>query len=240
MRARLIAGAGLRRGLSAQGVVGDALRRRRAGRGRADADRRHLRGARALQPSRAPSRSRATRSSPANSWWLRPGDAITVTARGAPGTAARFMLFGGAPMEGPRYIWWNFVSSRPERIEQAKEEWARGRFETVCPATRPSSSPCPDRTGRAAARHGRRALPLSRRPVARPISSRASTGGSAMPRSIPGLHHVTRHLGPAAGEPRLLRRPPAPAPRQAQPSTSTRPTPTTSTTATAQARRGRS
>jgi hypothetical protein len=41
------------------------------------------------------------------------------------------MLLGGAPMGGPRYIWWNFVSSRPERIEQAKEEWARGRFDTV-------------------------------------------------------------------------------------------------------------
>jgi hypothetical protein len=34
-------------------------------------------------------------------------------------------------MGGPRYIWWNFVSSRPERIEQAKEEWAQGRFDTV-------------------------------------------------------------------------------------------------------------
>jgi hypothetical protein len=34
-------------------------------------------------------------------------------------------------MEGPRYIWWNFVSSRPERIAAAKEEWARGRFDTV-------------------------------------------------------------------------------------------------------------
>jgi redox-sensitive bicupin YhaK (pirin superfamily) len=58
---------------------------------------------------------------------LKPGDAITVTAV----TDARFMLFGGAPMEGPRYIWWNFVSSRLERIEAAKEEWARGRFDTV-------------------------------------------------------------------------------------------------------------
>lgn len=58
---------------------------------------------------------------------LRPGDPIVVQAR----TEARFMLFGGAPMGGPRYIWWNFVSSRPERIEQAKEEWARGRFDTV-------------------------------------------------------------------------------------------------------------
>jgi hypothetical protein len=41
------------------------------------------------------------------------------------------MLFGGASMGGPRYIWWNFVSSRTERIEQAKEEWAQGRFDTV-------------------------------------------------------------------------------------------------------------
>jgi Pirin C-terminal cupin domain len=58
---------------------------------------------------------------------LRPGDPIVVRAT----DPAQLMLFGGAPMEGPRYIWWNFVSSRPERIEQAKEEWARGRFDTV-------------------------------------------------------------------------------------------------------------
>ena len=58
---------------------------------------------------------------------LRPGDPITVAAE----SDARFMLFGGAPMEGPRYIWWNFVSSRPERIEAAKQEWASGRFDTV-------------------------------------------------------------------------------------------------------------
>jgi len=41
------------------------------------------------------------------------------------------MLFGGSPMGGPCYIWWNFVASRPERIEHAKEEWARRRFDTV-------------------------------------------------------------------------------------------------------------
>ena len=58
---------------------------------------------------------------------LRPDDPIAVQAS----SEARFMLFGGAPMGGPRYIWWNFVSSRAERIEQAKEEWARGRFDTV-------------------------------------------------------------------------------------------------------------
>jgi redox-sensitive bicupin YhaK (pirin superfamily) len=58
---------------------------------------------------------------------LRPGDAISVRAA----TPARFLLLGGAPMDGPRYIWWNFVSSRKERIEQAKAEWKSGRFDTV-------------------------------------------------------------------------------------------------------------
>ncbi|MBV9970913.1 MAG: pirin family protein, partial [Xanthobacteraceae bacterium] len=58
---------------------------------------------------------------------LRPGDPITVRAA----TPARFLLLGGAPMDGPRYIWWNFVSSRKERIEQAKAEWKSGRFDTV-------------------------------------------------------------------------------------------------------------
>jgi len=58
---------------------------------------------------------------------LRPGAQIVIQAR----DSARFMLFGGDPLEGPRYLWWNFVSSRPERIEQAKQEWAAGRFDTV-------------------------------------------------------------------------------------------------------------
>ncbi|GAB5373985.1 MAG: pirin family protein [Acuticoccus sp.] len=60
---------------------------------------------------------------------LRPGDTITV--RGTGPEPARFVLVGGAPMDGPRYIWWNFVSSRRERIEQAKAEWKAGRFDTV-------------------------------------------------------------------------------------------------------------
>jgi redox-sensitive bicupin YhaK (pirin superfamily) len=41
------------------------------------------------------------------------------------------MFLGGSALEGPRYIWWNFVSSRLERIEQAKEEWKSGRFAPV-------------------------------------------------------------------------------------------------------------
>jgi len=37
------------------------------------------------------------------------------------------MLLGGEPL-GERYIWWNFVSSRKERIQQAKEDWKQGRI----------------------------------------------------------------------------------------------------------------
>jgi hypothetical protein len=42
----------------------------------------------------------------------------------------RAMMLGGAPI-GERHLWWNFVSSRPERIEQAKRDWAEGRFAPV-------------------------------------------------------------------------------------------------------------
>ena len=59
---------------------------------------------------------------------------------------AQFMLFGGEPMEGPRYIWWNFVSSRLERIEAAKEEWANGKFDTV-PGDEDEFIPLPEDSG---------------------------------------------------------------------------------------------
>jgi hypothetical protein len=58
---------------------------------------------------------------------FRPGDAITITAH----SDARFMMLGGEPMDGPRHIWWNFVSSSKERIEAAKEDWKRARFAIV-------------------------------------------------------------------------------------------------------------
>src|SRR5580692_6672351 len=41
---------------------------------------------------------------------------------------AQVMLLGGAPLDGPRHIWWNFVSSSKDRIERAKQEWKDGRF----------------------------------------------------------------------------------------------------------------
>ena len=41
------------------------------------------------------------------------------------------MLLGGAPLDSPRHVWWNFVSSSRERINQAKDDWRAGRFATV-------------------------------------------------------------------------------------------------------------
>jgi redox-sensitive bicupin YhaK (pirin superfamily) len=58
---------------------------------------------------------------------FKPGDKVTITAT----TDTHFAIVGGAPMDGPRHIWWNFVSSRKERIEQAKADWTAGHFGKV-------------------------------------------------------------------------------------------------------------
>ena len=58
---------------------------------------------------------------------LRPG--ISATLRSERG--GRVMLCGGAPLDGPRYVWWNFVSSRRDRINQAKDDWRGERFPVV-------------------------------------------------------------------------------------------------------------
>ena len=43
-------------------------------------------------------------------------------------TPLKAMLLGGEPLDGPRHMWWNFVSSSKERIEQARHDWDEGRF----------------------------------------------------------------------------------------------------------------
>lgn len=58
---------------------------------------------------------------------LKPNVRPTITARGA----ARLMLLGGAPLDGERHLWWNFVSSSKERIEQAKADWRSGNWPKV-------------------------------------------------------------------------------------------------------------
>jgi len=77
---------------------------------------------------------------------FRPGDSVSIKA-GAQG--ARVMLLGGATMEGERYIWWNFVASSKERIEEAKEawragDWQNGRFQ-LPPGDATEFIPLPDR-----------------------------------------------------------------------------------------------
>lgn len=58
---------------------------------------------------------------------LRHGVAVTIEAR----QRSRIMIVGGARLAGDRHVWWNFVSSSKERIEQAKDDWANGRFPEV-------------------------------------------------------------------------------------------------------------
>jgi redox-sensitive bicupin YhaK (pirin superfamily) len=58
---------------------------------------------------------------------LRPGVPVAIEAR----RSTRMMLLGGEPIDGPRHIWWNFVSSSRQRIEEAKADWRESRFAPV-------------------------------------------------------------------------------------------------------------
>jgi hypothetical protein len=75
---------------------------------------------------------------------LKPGATVTLAATEK--TGARVMLLGGEPMDGPRYLTWNFVSSSSDRIEQAKEDWKAMRFPHVPGET--EFIPLPDLPGR--------------------------------------------------------------------------------------------
>ncbi len=77
---------------------------------------------------------------------FRPGDRISLRAGGQ---GARIMLLGGATMDGPRHIWWNFVASSKDRIDAAREawragDWAHGRFR-LPPHDDAEFIPAPDR-----------------------------------------------------------------------------------------------
>ncbi len=64
---------------------------------------------------------------PTTLYVLRPG--IRATLRSERG--AHVMLCGGAPLDGPRFVFWNFVSSRRDRINQAKADWKAEKFPVV-------------------------------------------------------------------------------------------------------------
>ncbi len=75
---------------------------------------------------------------------IKPGKSVTLTAAGTQG--AHLMLLGGEPMDGPRYLRWNFVSSSAERIAQAEQDWREQRFARVPEET--EFIPLPDLPGR--------------------------------------------------------------------------------------------
>jgi redox-sensitive bicupin YhaK (pirin superfamily) len=56
-----------------------------------------------------------------------PGETLTIESA----SPARVMLLGGEPLDGQRFVWWNFVSSRKERIREAAEDWKAQRFAPV-------------------------------------------------------------------------------------------------------------
>lgn len=68
-----------------------------------------------------------------------PGIEVLVASH----VGARFVIFGGAPLDGPRFVWWNFVSSREDRIREAAADWKAGRFDPVPGET--EFIPLPDR-----------------------------------------------------------------------------------------------
>ncbi|WP_239804520.1 pirin family protein [Croceicoccus hydrothermalis] len=70
---------------------------------------------------------------------LRPGAAAVLSSR----EGGRVFLLGGEPV-GKRYVWWNFVHSSRDRIEQAKEDWRDGKFPRV-PGDEAEYIPLPDR-----------------------------------------------------------------------------------------------
>lgn len=74
---------------------------------------------------------------------LKPSKSITLKAQAE---GARIMLLGGEPMDGPRYLTWNFVSSSAERIEQAKLDWRNQNFPSVPDET--EFIPLPDLPGK--------------------------------------------------------------------------------------------
>ena len=79
---------------------------------------------RAVYAADAPITIDGTEVAPGHLAVLVPGAEVEIRAIGA----ARVILFGGAPLDGERHLWWNFVSSSRERIEQAKADWAASRF----------------------------------------------------------------------------------------------------------------
>jgi redox-sensitive bicupin YhaK (pirin superfamily) len=74
---------------------------------------------------------------------LKPGAAVALRVGGT--APVKLVLLGGEPMDGPRFLTWNFVASSADRIEQAKSDWRAGRFPPVPGET--EFIPLPDTPG---------------------------------------------------------------------------------------------
>jgi redox-sensitive bicupin YhaK (pirin superfamily) len=70
---------------------------------------------------------------------LAPGQAMRL----ASASGGRVMLLGGEAFATPRHVWWNFVSSSRDRLNQAKDDWRQGRFPKV-PGDEDEFIPIPD------------------------------------------------------------------------------------------------
>ncbi|MXP47044.1 hypothetical protein GRI43_06535 [Altererythrobacter luteolus] len=70
---------------------------------------------------------------------LKPGTTMTLACK----SGGRVMYLGGEAFASKRHVWWNFVSSSRERIQQAREDWDQGRFAEV-PGDRDEYIPIPD------------------------------------------------------------------------------------------------
>ncbi len=68
-----------------------------------------------------------TRLGPGQFAVLLPGQTVEISAP----VAARLMIVCGEPVDGPRHLWWNFVSSSEARLEKARADWREGRFAGV-------------------------------------------------------------------------------------------------------------
>jgi redox-sensitive bicupin YhaK (pirin superfamily) len=58
---------------------------------------------------------------------LSKGAAVALEADGP----TRLVVLGGEPLDGPRYIWWNFVSSSKDKIHEAADRWRAGTWDKV-------------------------------------------------------------------------------------------------------------
>ena len=117
------------------------------------------------------------------------------------------MLLGGEPL-GERFIWWNFVSSRKERIEQAKEDWKQGRI-ILPPNDNKEFIPLPEDKSRPAGEprnqnhfHDRLNHIFSKGVSIRPIPRRVSRSSS---QAISRPAAVTNKINLAAGPPQPSR-----------------------------------